>query len=116
LNPAQEPEQDRLFYEPQTQKPERDYPKDEIWDAFVDEFGPVLTKSERGRRNRACRELRAAGVTGQQVRIAIDYCRGNFATFTEMAVCGWISRALHEHSKDPFDVENVIQLAMRRGI
>lgn len=106
--------QESFFPEPEPKQ--REYPRDEIWDKLEEEFGPVLTKTERGRRNRAVRELREAGLTPDQIGIGVDYCRRNFTQFTEIAVCGWISRALHEHKRDPFGAENVIELAMRRGI
>lgn len=86
--------------------------RDEIWDALTEAFGEVRTSPERGRRNRAVRELREAGATPEEIVIAVDYCRRNFTVFTEMAICGWLSRALHENKQDSF--ENVIQLAMRR--
>jgi hypothetical protein len=107
--------QQKLWEEP---KPEPESRKrDEIWDTLEYEFGPVLTKTERGRRNRAVRELREAGLTPEQIRVGLDYCRRNFATYTEMAVCGWISRALHEHQQmaKSESFENVIAIAMRRN-
>lgn len=87
-------------------------PKDEIWDALTEAFGEVRTSQERGRRNRAVRDLREAGATPEEIGIVVDYCRRNFTVFTEMAVCNWLSRALHESKENSF--ENVIQLAKRR--
>lgn len=74
-------------------------PRDELWDALTDEFGEVRTKSERGRRNVAVRELREAAVTPAEIVIAVAYCRRNFTYFTEVAVCNWIGRALHEEQQ-----------------
>jgi hypothetical protein len=90
-----------------------DRPRDEIWDALEEAFGEVRTEMERGRRNKAVKQLRAAKATPEEIAIAVDYCRRNFTTFTEMAVCGWLSRALHEH-KDVESFSNVIELAMKR--
>lgn len=70
---------------------------DSIWDALTAEFGEARTKSERGRRNRAVGELRQADATPEEIQIAVAYCRRNFTTFTEMAVCSWLSRSLLEH-------------------
>lgn len=70
---------------------------DHIWDALTEEFGPVRTKTERGRRNKAVGELRQADATPEEIQIAVAYCRRNFTTFTEMAVCSWLSRSLLEH-------------------
>ena len=88
--------QDNLFPLPPP-KP-REVLRDEIWDALEDEFGQVRTKSERGRRNRAVSELREAEVTQEEVRVAVEFCRRNFTHYTEVAVCSWLSRALHEGS------------------
>lgn len=71
-------------------------PRDELWDSLTEFFGEPRTKSERGRRNRAVRELRDAGATTQEVQIVIDYCSRNFTSFTEMALCSWLTRALKE--------------------
>lgn len=72
---------------------------DHIWDALTEEFGPVRTKTERGRRNRAVGELRQAEATPEEIKIAVAYCRRNFTTFTEMAVCSWLSRSLLEQQE-----------------
>lgn len=42
--------------------------RDELWDALTDELGEVTTRTERGRRNAALRELRAAGATPDDIR------------------------------------------------
>lgn len=82
--------------------PEYPMPKageiDEIWDALTEAFGDVRTPSERGRRNRAVRELREAEAKPEEILIAVAYCRRNFTSFTEMAVCNWFSRSLQEHA------------------
>lgn len=72
-------------------------PVDPIWDALTEAFGDVRTPSERARRNRAVKELRVAQATPEEIEVAVDFCRRNFTSFTEMAVCSWLSRALHEH-------------------
>lgn len=90
----------------------REVPRDEIWDALEDAFGQVRTKSERGRRNRAVRELKEAGATLDELATVLDYCKRNFTVYTEMAVCSWFSRALHE-KKDVDSFADIIELAMR---
>ena len=100
--------QDNLFPLP-SPKP-REVPRDEIWDALEEEFGVVRTKSERGRRNRAVRELREAEVTPDEVKIAVDFCRRSFTHFTEVAVCSWLSRALHEDSSNDNTREGFLRL------
>lgn len=73
-------------------------PRDVIWDTLTEEFGEVRTPMERGRRNKAVGELRAANATPQEIAIAVAFCRKNFTSFSEMAVCNWFSRALQESS------------------
>lgn len=104
-------EQGRLF--PAPRKPPKEPERDEVWDTLTEYFGEPLTKSARGRRNGAVKELRDAGLTAEQIRVGIDYCKRNFTHFTEMAVCMWIGRALHEKREDVFG-ENVIELAFKR--
>lgn len=92
-------------------------PRDEIWDTLDELFGPVRTKPARSRRNAAVKELRDAGATPEEIRIAYDYCRMHFTTFTEMAVSAWLDRALHERrsTPNPFEDEsNVVAMAARR--
>lgn len=72
-------------------------PRDLLWDSLTEFFGEPRTQSERGRRNRAVRELREAGATPEEVQIVIDYCQRNFTSFTEIALCSWLTRALKEH-------------------
>lgn len=72
-------------------------PPDPIWDALDLHFGPVRTKSERGRRNVAVKELRDAGATPDEIRVAYEYCRKHFTVFTEMALCQHFGRAQNEH-------------------
>lgn len=69
---------------------------DPIWDALDLHFGPVRTKSERGRRNVAVMELRDAGATTQEIAVAYRYCAKTFTTFTEMALVAHFGRAQHE--------------------
>lgn len=42
-------------------------PRDEIWDALEAELGPVATKSERGKRNQAVKQLRDIAATADDV-------------------------------------------------
>ncbi len=72
---------------------------DPIWDALTAAFGEVRTPSERGRRNRAVRELKEAKATPEEIEIAVAFCRKNFTSYTEMAVCNWLSRSLHENQE-----------------
>ena len=74
-------------------------PAQETWDVLVEEFGNVRTENERGRRNKAVKQLLAAGATEEEIRIAVAYCRRNFTQFSEMAVCSWFSQALLEAEK-----------------
>ena len=74
-------------------------PRDEVWDALEEAFGKVRTPSERGRRNRAVRELREAQATPEEIRVTVDYCRRHFSAWTEMAVYGWLTRALQERKE-----------------
>lgn len=83
--------------------------QDEIWDALTDEFGPALTSRERSRRNGAVKELREAGVTPEQIKIAVAYCRRNFTQFSEYAVCNWIGRAVHEETQRGADVRSIFE-------
>jgi hypothetical protein len=85
-------------------------PRDEIWDAITEHFGEPRTKSERGRRNRAVRELREAGATAEEVSIVIEYCQRNFTSYTEMALCSWLTRALKEAESR----SNVRELFLRK--
>lgn len=73
-----------------------DRPRDLIWDALEEHFGPVRTPSERSKRNRAVKELRIAEATPEEVRRAIDYCERTYSTYSEMAVCTNFSRAQQE--------------------
>lgn len=43
-------------------------PRDEIWDALETELGPVATKSERGKRNQAVKQLRDIGATQDEIQ------------------------------------------------
>jgi hypothetical protein len=66
---------------------------DEVWDALEECFGPVRTRSERGRRNQAVRELREAGATVEEIRVTYRYCSAHYGTFSEMALCTNLSKA-----------------------
>jgi len=69
--------------------------RDEIWDALDQHFGPVRTKSERGRRCVAVKELREAGATPDEIRIAYKFCQDSFSVFTEIALAQHFGRAQH---------------------
>lgn len=72
---------------------------DPIWDALTEAFGEVRTPSERGRRNRAVRELRSAQATPEEIAVAAEFCRRSFTHFSETALCNWLSRALREQNE-----------------
>lgn len=42
-------------------------PRDEIWDALESELGPVVTKSERGKRNNVVKQLRDIAATAEDI-------------------------------------------------
>ena len=88
---------------------------DLIWDALTDAFGEVRTPSERGRRNRAVRELREANATPEEIEVAVAFCRKNFTSYTEMAVCNWLSRALHENKQAGNDREVFLRILRKDG-
>lgn len=88
-------------------------PRDLIWDALTEHFGEVRTRDERGRRNKAVKQLKEAEATPEEIAITVDYCKRNFTTFTELAICGWLSRALHEHAQHA-KTDNVIEMAKAR--
>lgn len=86
---------------------------DEVWDALEKEFGAVRTKSERGRRNSAVKELREAGATPEEIAVAAEYCRRNFTHFTEKAVCSWLSRALEDQTASGVARDTFLRLVNR---
>ena len=88
-------------------------PRDEIWDALEAEFGPVRTKTERGRRNAAVKELKDAEATPEEIAVCVAYCRRNFTHFTEMALCSWLSRSLQEQKEQGIDRATFIRLVNR---
>ena len=94
-------------------EPERVTRVDVVWDALEAEFGPVRTKSERGRRNLAVKELREAGATTEEIKVAADYCRRNFTYFTEKALCSWLSKALEEQKQSGASRDAFLRLVKR---
>lgn len=90
-------------------------PRDEIWDALTASFGEVRTPSERGRRNRAVRELKEAEATPEEILIAVEFCKKNFTSYSEIAVCNWLSRALHEHREAGAGKDTFIRLLRKEG-
>jgi hypothetical protein len=113
---AENDQQAHLWDEPVPKKTTRKRPKDELWDVLTEHFGEVRTKTERGRRNRAARELREAGATAEEVQTVLEYCERNFTTFTEVACCGWLARALREKQEEetPSNVLDLFRKAQRR--
>jgi hypothetical protein len=89
--------------------------RDPIWDALTDAFGEVRTPSERGRRNRAVRELKEAQATPEEIAIAVSFCRKNFTSYSEIAVCNWLSRSLHEHTQSGAGRNTFIRLLSKEG-
>lgn len=88
--------------------------RDPIWDALTEHFGQVRTKDERGRRNAAVKQLREAEATPEEIKIAYEYCETRFTHFSEMALCNWFSRALHEASRTG-KREDFLRLLRREG-
>lgn len=88
---------------------------DLIWDALTAAFGEVRTPSERGRRNRAVRELKEAEATPKEIAVAVVFCRKNFTSFSEIAVCNWLSRALHEQREAGSGKDTFIRLLRKEG-
>lgn len=92
-----------------------DRSRDEVWDALEAEFGPVRTKSERGRRNSAVKELKEAGATTEEIQIAAKYCRQNFTYFTEKALCSWLSKALEEQRQSGAARDTFLRLVRKES-
>ena len=84
-------------------------PQDEIWNALDLHFGPVRTRAERGRRNVAVKQLKEAGASPEEIRIAYDWCAKSFTIFTEMALVSHLGRAQHE----AMPVESPISIVRR---
>lgn len=87
--------------------------KDELWEALTEHFGPVRTPSERGRRNKAVKELREAEATPEEIAIAVEFCRKSFTYFTEMALCNWFSQALREQMERGQSREALLRLVQK---
>lgn len=86
---------------------------DLLWDALTEHFGEVRTASERGRRNKAVKELREAEATPEEVGIAVEFCRRNFTHFTEMALCSWFAQSLKEQKERGQSRETLLRLVQR---
>jgi hypothetical protein len=71
---------------------------DPLWDVMDELFGFCRTRQEASRRGRAVKELREAGATVEEVRTTYAYCK-RFPSFTEMAIVGHLSAALHAAQK-----------------
>ena len=102
---------DRLFPVPDPHREPR--PPDPLWDELTKHFGDARTKDERSRRNAALKQLRDAEATPEELRVTFEFCQARFTSFTEMALCGWLSRALHEASKN--DKRDGFLRLLRRG-
>lgn len=61
-------------------------PRDEVWDALVDEFGAPETDTERKRFGKVVRELKAAGATGPQAKVRAHRARAAWPTCSVVAV------------------------------
>jgi hypothetical protein len=94
-------------------RPPKERPRDEVWDTLTELFGEATTRRTRGRRNAAAKELREANATPEEIRLTYDYCRRYFGYFTEMAICMYHGRALHEQRSSSAG-GNIIQLAFQR--
>lgn len=90
-------------------------PPDPLWDALSEHFGEVRTASERGRRNKAVKELREAEATPEEVAVAVEFCRHNFTHFTEMALCSWFSQALRQQKERGQSRETLLRLVQRQN-
>jgi hypothetical protein len=82
-------------------------PRDPLWDAWVDTWGEPQTATERGRVNRALKELREIDATPEQVRLVLRRYDREFqgCTRSPQGVTGnWTlllnSRALREISRN----------------
>ena len=81
-------------------------PTDVTWDILEEIFGPVRTRSERSRRNRAVMELREAGASVEEIRQTHRYCRHHYTSFSEMAICTNLTRA---NSKPPTSLPDQLE-------
>lgn len=81
--------------------------RDELWDALVAELGEPATASERGRRNKALKELRAIDATADEVRRRCRAYRRLYptATLTPQALTGnWSSLTAPPPQAQPTEV------------
>lgn len=85
-------------------------PRDLTWDALTEGFGEPRTSQERARRNRAVKELKDAQATPEEIAVAIAFCEKNFTSFSEMAVCNWLSRALHAQTEEGASRDSFLRL------
>lgn len=90
-------------------------PRDLTWDALTEGFGEPRTYQERSRRNRAVKELKDAEATPEEIAVAIAFCKKNFTSFSEMAVCNWLSRALHEQAEQGKSRDSFLRLVKGRS-
>jgi hypothetical protein len=85
-----------------------------IWDELDACFGPVRTKTEGTFRGKVVRELKEAGASAEEVRIAYEYCKRHFDPFSEAALLKYFSRAQHEAMVQP--VDNVTAIRRLAGL
>jgi hypothetical protein len=87
--------------------------RDELWDTFDTELGPVATKSERGRRNRALKDLRDIGVTPAQLVLAIQAYRRRWKDIdvTETAIAANWSTLLRPNPNGKLSAADTMAIA-----
>lgn len=66
-------------------------PRDELWDAFTDSLGDCYTPQEKSRRGKVVRDLRQAGITGDDLRRAL----ANWPNVMGSATCSETGVASH---------------------
>lgn len=85
--------------------------RDELWDELDALFGPSRTKTEASMRGKAVKELREAGATPEEIRIAHAWCAKNFSPFSEMALVKYFGRAQHEALAPTSNVSDIRRMA-----
>lgn len=89
--------------------------RDIVWDTLEELFGPCRTSTERGRRNRAVRELREAGASADEIRTTFRYCQSKFTHFREMAICANLTAATTSPTRGGSLVDLQARLRERNG-
>ena len=86
--------------------------RDHLWDALEAELGTVATASERGRRNKALKELREIAATPEDVRRRCHTYRRMYPTCTLTAtalVANWSQLKPRDRTPTP-SVDAVVDL------